>query len=664
MSANPLSNRSSFCYPDFTMIRFFRLLLTLVIFFGLLLGLPALVNLTQQTTRTLSRATSIPANIVINVANSLGPLPTSYKALSQGGEETGRMFESIVPELKELSPRYIRIDHIYDFYHVVDRQNGRLVFDFSRLDLTVEDILATGALPFFSLSYMPTAISSDGTILGLPANWDEWSSVIRATIEHYSGRNGKNLSNVYYEVWNEPDIFGHFTIGGAKDYRQLYDYAAKGAAGAIDTNAYFFGGPATTSPQPGWINGLLQLATEKNLRLDFLSYHRYSADANIYERDAQMVKKNMAAFPRFRALPLVLSEWGPDSELNSSYDEPVSAAFTLSAIRGLVDHVSLIMPFEVKDGPSPSGQEYWGRWGVITHEKFGKHLKPRYHALRLLSKLRGQRLGVTGEGSSVSALGSIDNGRVQVLLVNYDQAGKNSEAVPVKVMGLAAAAYSVKIYDLTTELATTREPVINGELTKTILMPPQTIRLLELMPVTDQATYVSGKSGNPGDLALILDGKNPTLQFSPPQFILSRGTIEFSLKPNFETAAQPISLFTMTVVGTTGTKSEFSAKRLNVGFGTRLVFGLFENGVSRQTVEANITQWKRDDWHDVIFAWTGEGLQLKLDGAVVAERREPFTLGLGTVLTLVNNGAVIDNLRFTDGVRPITVRTFDGRSDQ
>src|SRR3989339_685821 len=136
-----------------------------------------------------SRAAAIKANIVIDVTKTSGPFPDRWKALAQGGEEAGvRMFGNVVPQISELYPRFIRLDHIYDFYNVVSRDStGNLSFDFSKLDDTVCDIYHTGAKPFFSLGYMPPVIAKDGSLIGRPNDWNEWSLLVQKTIEHYSG---------------------------------------------------------------------------------------------------------------------------------------------------------------------------------------------------------------------------------------------------------------------------------------------------------------------------------------------------------------------------------------------------------------------------------------------------------------------------------------------
>ncbi len=58
----------------------------------------------------------------------------------------------LFPQIAGLYPRYIRLDHIYDFYDVINRDtNGNLIFNFEKLDQTVCDIYNTGAKTIFSL---------------------------------------------------------------------------------------------------------------------------------------------------------------------------------------------------------------------------------------------------------------------------------------------------------------------------------------------------------------------------------------------------------------------------------------------------------------------------------------------------------------------------------
>ena len=113
---------------------------------------------------------------------------------------------------------------------------------------------------------MPLAISK-GDIVDEPKDWNEWALTVQRTIEYYSGEKG--IANVYYEVWNEPDLFGKWTMGGNKDYKKLYLYASRGAQAAQVSQTFKFGGPATTGLYKNWLDRFFPFILENQLRLDF-----------------------------------------------------------------------------------------------------------------------------------------------------------------------------------------------------------------------------------------------------------------------------------------------------------------------------------------------------------------------------------------------------------
>ena len=187
--------------------------------------LPFLLLVSYQTVSLLIRALGTPANIIVDTKTTLEDIDTTFfHAFAQGGEESTDMLAPVVSEVRALKPRLIRLDHIYDHYNVVTRSDGSLAFDWSRLDAAIDTISQTGAKPLLSLSFMPAPIAKDGNITSPPENWDEWSLVVQKTIEHYSGKNQRNITGVFYEVWNEPDLaqFGKWSVS---DYITLYRYA-------------------------------------------------------------------------------------------------------------------------------------------------------------------------------------------------------------------------------------------------------------------------------------------------------------------------------------------------------------------------------------------------------------------------------------------------------
>lgn len=424
---------------------------------------------------------------MINTRKITGIISPNWKALSQGGEESGvRMLEKVTPQIFELSPQYIRIDHIYDFYNVVNRDAaGNLIFDFSRLDNTICDIYQTGAKPFFSLGYMPPSISSDGSVIGNPKKWDEWSLVVEKTIERYSSRTNylpcqmpadDSTVDIYYEVWNEPDheIFGHWSIyDGQKSYKNLYKYAALGAKEATGVNHFLLGGPAITSAYKNWFKLFLDYVSQNQLRLDFLSWHHYSKNPDDFSDDVQSINSWLedVKYTPYRFVPKIISEWGYDSAPNPIADTNVGAAHTVSSIRNLIDQQVIFgFAFEVKDGPNPS-------WGILTRNG---NKKPRYNALKLLNVIERNKLQVDGESNFIKAVSTVSPTKISAILVNYDPDNLHSELVPVTFENLTPGNYKITETYLSGKSINLTFNIPDTTLRKTILMPPNTVVAVEL----------------------------------------------------------------------------------------------------------------------------------------------------------------------------------------
>lgn len=458
--------------------------------FLLALALPLLVIAveTQQSTRT--KATGVKAQIFIDTANTPNPLPQTWKALAQGGEEKDvRMLQNVTDKITELGPRYIRIDHIYDFYNIVSKDiNGNIVYSWQDLDNTVCDILQSGAKPFLVLGYMPEVLAKNGSLIDVPKDWNQWSILVQKTIERYSGQDSKicgneldnNLDAVYYEVWNEPDLetFGKWSIyDGQKDYKTLYYFSSIGAQNAANARSFFLGGPVTTRLYSSWLKFFLDYAKAFNLRVDFISWHHYSKSPDDFSNDMQNIKLWLSdpKYEKFANLPLIISEWGYDSDVNPDAETELAAAHAIASIRSLVEqNLEMAFTFDIKDGPNP-------RWGILTHDGAEK---PRYRALKLLNKLGKTRLFVTGEGTWVKTIATKNFQTTTAILVNYDPDNINSELVPVTFTHLTPGRYFFTQTDLNSNYLNSQEEVgTDGILIKKVYLPANSVFSLELTKI-------------------------------------------------------------------------------------------------------------------------------------------------------------------------------------
>ncbi len=447
-------------------------------------AIPVSLFLLNQKTSFFGKAymelTGLKANLVVDMksTNSISP---NWNYLSQGGESKDGMLSSAVPSLKKIHPVYIRIDHIYDYYDPVERSgDGKLVFNWTKLDNQIQIIRATGARPFISLSYMPKAISS-GSETDLPNSWEEYRFVVQKTIEHISGKGGLALSGIYYEVWNEPDLFGKFEIGKNKDYLKLYFYAEKGSEEAKNVLPFKIGGPATTGFYSAWFTQLFDYAAKFNLRLDFYSWHRYSLDIGDYVTDHKNAKNLLAKYPKYANSQLIITESGFNSEIDSRFDTSFSAFHSLAMISSLFGKVPMVFSFEAQDGVGP--QMYWGRWGLLTNDKYGIPVeKPRFNAFEFLNRMKGQGIEVNGQGTWVKAMASVSNNTFRLLIVNYDAFGSHSEDAHFTILHIPYQKFYYRRFDFNGKITTSFVNIPGDSWSNSEKFGPNSAAIFEISP--------------------------------------------------------------------------------------------------------------------------------------------------------------------------------------
>lgn len=447
---------------------------------ALFVMLPLLVIGAMQTYRIVTRAVGFPANITVDAGKELSPISTDfYHAFAQGGEEQTDMLAPVLAETKALSPKLIRLDHIYDSYQVVSGSGTGLSYDFSRLDAAISTILATGAKPILALSYMPPSISQDGSLIAPPRDWNDWAAVVRRTIEHYSGKSEKNISNIYYEVWNEPDLaqFGSWKLSGEKNYLTLYRYAAQGAQSAQNCNKFFFGGPVTTGLYKNWIIAL----ASSGMRVDFFSWHSYLPEPNRFSQDQKNIVSWLLPYENHFGKPLIISEFGFTGAKDVRYGTLYSAAHTAATISNLMTAgPTYLFSFQIKDGPN---QTDGSGWGLMKHESAGKTKKPRYGIYAFMDQMKGNLLPLSGEGTWVGGFATKNGQTIKILLVNFDPYnGRREEFVPVAINNLSPGTYTVTVrrYGIGSEAPSTITVSQKEPVKRTLRLATNGIAIIEL----------------------------------------------------------------------------------------------------------------------------------------------------------------------------------------
>lgn len=152
-------------------------------------------------------------------------------------------------------------------------------YNFYKVGLVYDNLLSIGMQPFVELSFMPEALASDptrsfiyGSIPSMPKDMECWKDYIRAFLSYLFHRYGEEeVTQWYFEVWNEPDLASTFYEGNQMDYFRFYEETARAIKDFCPR--LMVGGPASSASK--WIDIFVGYCRKHQAPLDFVSTHQY-----------------------------------------------------------------------------------------------------------------------------------------------------------------------------------------------------------------------------------------------------------------------------------------------------------------------------------------------------------------------------------------------------
>ncbi len=424
----------------------------------------------------------------------------------------------LLRELHDLSPEpvYIRAHHLLTSGNGVAElkwsssnvfsldQNGKPVYDFTITDQTFDAYKDAGVRPMVELGFMPKDLASEvpgvteyqlhypkptmgGSVNNPPKDYKMWGELVRKYTEHLVERYGREqVSTWYFEVWNEPDIM--YWHGTPAEYFKLYDYAAAGVRAALP-NA-IVGGPASTGPANAKATAFLDAfldhclndksaADGKPVPLDFISFHPKGrprlVDGHVRMGLSEELKSTQAGFtevakyPKFKHLPIILSEADPEgcagcsmkvNPANAYRNGPLYPSYTATAMKAIFDlqdaagvniisMLSWAFEFENKD--------YFEGFRTLATNGVDK---PVLNVFRMAGLMSGDRVATSSTGQiplkeivsdgvrqapDVDAFATKAQHEAAVMLWNYhdDDVAAPDAAVQVTVAGIPAGVKKV-----------------------------------------------------------------------------------------------------------------------------------------------------------------------------------------------------------------------------
>ncbi len=456
-------------------------------------------------------AQAAPASITIDLGKKLGPYKPIYAwfGYDEANFTTGRDGKKLLRELRDLSPVpvHIRAHHLLtsgdgtpelkwsstNVYR--EDANGKPVYDFTILDGIFDEYKAAGVVPMVELGFMPKDLTSGqgdyqvhypgrttaGTVQAPPKDYAKWQELVRVVTAHLAQRYGAEVvRHWYFEVWNEPDI--DYWHGTPEQYWELYDHAAAGVRAALP--GALVGGPAATGPSidhaSKFLDGFLTHVAAKHVPLDFISFH-IKGQPRVQENAVMMgIAKEMKdadtgfaiiARHKMNKLPIILSEADPEgcaacsmkvNPANAYRNGTLYPSYTAVAYKGLfeladrhkVNLISMLswsFEFENKD--------YFEGFRSLSTNGIDK---PVLNLFRMAALMKGARVDVDSSGQiklddimaagvrgaeDVDALATADGHQAAVMVWNYHDAEKTSDAAPatVTVKGLPKGASRVRL---------------------------------------------------------------------------------------------------------------------------------------------------------------------------------------------------------------------------
>ena len=366
----------------------------------------------------------------------------------------GDLQDQLAQMQREIGARHVRAVGIYDDELRVFRPSPQSFMGYAPkdprtnwqiTDYVIDSLLDRGLNPMFTTSFIPSAMASGPVTVfttkghtSPPSDWRQWENFVRESVRHAVDRYSLPVVRQwYFEVWNEPNLFGSFWGGTQPDYLKLWEVTF-GAIKSVDAS-FRIGGPSTA--RADWMTELMEFAHARRCLPDYLTAHIYNNDSETGEvlapfhgpqADRASKSPNFAigVMRGTRALvdqlgfrgELHWNEWGRSFHgIDPRREEPSEAAFVvrlLDRVSQTADVFAYWCISDIYDQVGFGREAFHGGYGLLNLQGLRK---PAYHAFQLMSQLGTARVPVAGTGLDDfnGAIATIKPDSYQVLVYSY-----------------------------------------------------------------------------------------------------------------------------------------------------------------------------------------------------------------------------------------------------
>jgi xylan 1,4-beta-xylosidase len=391
-------------------------------------------------------------------------------------------------------------------------KDGKPVYDWTIIDGIFDTYIERGMKPLAQIGFMPEALSQrpqpyrhhwkPGTpyqeiMTGWatpPNDYAKWGELIYQWVKHSVARYGrKEVESWYWEVWNEPDGLYLIAPDTEQAYFRMYDTATAAVKRALPTAR--IGGPHTAGAGrfmdhflEHCLHGTNYATGKTGTPLDFVAFHakgapkvvdgvvRMGMDTHFRHLDEGFAL--VAKYPELKGIPVIVGESDPEGcaacgmqtnpenayrngTLYASYTAAsIAREYDLAARRGVNLIGAVNWSFEFEDQPWFAGFRDLATNGVD---------KPVLNVFRMLGKMRGDRVAVTGDRAydaariqaagvrgartDIDALAAKDAHGIAVMVWNYhdDDVIDAGSPVELRIAGIPAKQVQMHHYRIDQE---------------------------------------------------------------------------------------------------------------------------------------------------------------------------------------------------------------------
>jgi xylan 1,4-beta-xylosidase len=422
--------------------------------------------------------------------------------------------------------RYVRFHGIlHDELGVYNEdEHGNPVYNFAYVDQVYDGLLKNGVRPFVEISFMPKKLAFNPDALhpfwykqnvSPPKSMERWDDLMKHFAQHLVERYGiDEVSQWYFEVWNEPNIDFWNGIPRDKSYFELYAHTAQDLK-AVNSKLRV-GGPATAAAH--WIPEFLKYMADHRVPVDFVSTHGYADDTPEdmlgTTEDIPMDERVCRAVAKVRgeikgsgmpSLPLFWTEWnvqGMKESRDTTFVGP-GVANTIRQCDGMVDMMSFWTFSDVFEEGGPIPKPFVGMFGLRTK---GGINKPSYYGYELLHELGDKRIKVDAQDALVTKTA---NGGLAIALWNLIDPDKKGQTRTVTLeIGHAPAGAKATLERVDDE---------HGN-----VLPKYAAMGSPLDPTEKQAEELNRTTALPGPEAIRMENGRIELRLTPNELALVR----------------------------------------------------------------------------------------------------------------------------------------------